>query len=171
MTDKNRRVFFALMFALVFYVTGGYFVETFVNYPTWRMIGVAEFKAYHNELGPRIIRFMVAPWFVEIALTFLLIRYRPRAIPLLALLVAQALNLIALASSIFIQIPIQLYFGKYGMSVAELDRLIATDPIRWVSLSMKIIIYLWMMVRLVRTLEGEQRETVSDEFGARPLEN
>ncbi len=48
------------MFGLVLYVGGGYFVETFVNYPSWRMIGAAEFRDYHNVLQPRIITFMVA---------------------------------------------------------------------------------------------------------------
>lgn len=149
MTEKNRRVFFTLMFALVLYVIGGYFVEAFVNYPSWRMIGAAEFRAYHNVLGAGIIRFMVAPWFVEIALTFLLIYFRPRAVPLWGLLVAQALNLVSLTSTIFIQIPIQMHFGTHGMSVEALDRLIATDPIRWVSFSLKLIVYLWMMLQMV----------------------
>ena len=148
MNERNRRLFFALMCGLVFYVGGGYFVETFVNYPSWRMIGAAEFRDYHNVLGPRIIAFMVIPWFVEIALTFLLMRFRPRAIPLQAILIAQALNLISLASSIFIQIPIQLHFGEHGMSVEALDRLIATDPIRWVSFILKLFVYVWMMARL-----------------------
>lgn len=149
MTEKNRRVFFTLMFALVLYVMGAYFVETFVNYPSWRAIGAAEFRAYHNALEARIIPFMVIPWFVEIALTFLLIRFRPRAVPLQAIMLAQLFNLVSLASTIFIQIPIQIQFGNHGMSVEALDRLIETDAIRWVSLSLKLIVYLWMMLRLV----------------------
>ncbi len=153
MTEKYRRAFFTLIFALMLYVTGGYFVESFVNYPSWRIIGPAEFRAYHNALGTGIIRFMVAPWFVEIALTFFLIYFRPRAVPLPGLLVAQGLNLVSLASSIFIQIPIQMHFGNHGMSVEHLDRLIATDPIRWVSFILKLFVYLWMMLRLVNAPE------------------
>lgn len=99
MTEKNRRVFFTLMFGLVLYVTGGFVVGSFGNYPLWRYIGAAEFRAYHNVLGDGIIKFMVAPWFVEIALTFLLIRFRPRSVPLWALVVAQAFNLVLKANS------------------------------------------------------------------------
>lgn len=149
MTEKSRRVFFTLMFALVLYVTGAAFVQSFVNYPSWRMIGADEFKAYHNAMGARIVPFMVIPWFVEIMLTFLLMRFRPRAVPLFALLLAQILNLIALASTIFIQIPIQIQFGESGMSVHALDRLLATDPIRWVSEILKLAVYLWMMLRMI----------------------
>ncbi len=137
------------MFALVLYVMGAYFVEAFVNYPSWRFIGAAEFRAYHNALGARIIPFMVVPWFIEIALTFFLMRFRPRAVPLQAIVLAQVFNLVALLSTIFIQIPIQIQFGNHGMSVEALDRLIETDPIRWVSFTLKLFVYLWMMLRLV----------------------
>lgn len=155
MTEHNRRVFFTLIFALVLYVTGAYFVEAFVNYPSWRMIGASEFRAYHNVLGSRIIPFMVIPWFIEIALTFLLMRFRPRTVPLSAIIVAQIFNLVALASTIFIQIPIQIQFGNSGMSVEALERLIKTDAIRWISLGLKLFVYFWMMFRLVNTREGK----------------
>ena len=149
MKEKKRRVFFTLMFALVLYVTGAYFVEAFANYPSWRIIGATEFRPYHNAFGARPIPFMVVPWFFEIALTFFLMRFRPRAVPLRAIVLAQVFNLVALASSIFIQIPIQIQFGNNGMSVQALDRLIETDPIRWVSFILKLVVYLWMMMRLV----------------------
>ena len=148
MTEKYRRVFFTLMFALVFHGAGAYFVEAFVNYPSWRLIGAAEFRAYHNDLGSRFIPLMVVPWFAEIALTFVLMRFRPRAVPLHAIVLAQVFNLVSLASTIFIQIPIQLYLGDHGMSAEALDRLIETDPIRWVAFILKLLVYLWMGLRL-----------------------
>lgn len=147
MTERNRRIYFTLQFALVFYVAGAALVESFANYPSWRVIGAAEFKAYHAALSARIIPLMVLPWLFEIVSTFVLIRFRPRAVPLRGLAFAQALNLIALASSIFIQIPIQFELGENGFSPSAIDRLIATDPIRWVALIIKVVIYVWMMVR------------------------
>lgn len=149
MTERNRKIYFTLQFALLFYVAGAAFVESFVNYPTWRLIGAAEFKAYHNALSSGIIPFMVIPWFVEIISTFALMRFRPHAVPLKAIVVSQILNLIALASSIFIQIPIQLNLGENGQSIPEIERLIATDPIRWIPLILKMMIYLWLMLRVV----------------------
>lgn len=149
MTERNRKIYFTLQFALLFYVAGAAFVESFVNYPTWRLIGAAEFKAYHNALSSGIIPFMVIPWFVEIISTFALMRFRPHAVPLKAIVVSQILNLIALASSIFIQIPIQLNLGENGQSLPEIERLITTDAIRWVPLILKMVIYLWLMLRVV----------------------
>lgn len=79
---------------------------------------------------------------------FFLLRFRPQAVPLPAIILAQALNLIALASTIFIQIPIQIQFGESGFSAEAHNRLLETDPIRWVSLIAKILIYVWAMFRL-----------------------
>jgi hypothetical protein len=155
MAEKNRIIFFALIFALVFYIMGAMFVEQLINYPSWRLIGPAEFKAYHNMLSSRIIPFMVIPWFVEILLTFVLMKYRPRAIPLWAIILVQALNGIGLVSSVFIQIPIQLQLDDTGFSLEAIDRLIATDPIRWVSAIVKSLLYLWMMIRVARSGANE----------------
>ncbi len=72
MTENSKRLFFTIVFALVFYVTGASFVQSFVNYPTWKLIGANEFQIYHNQMSPLIIKFMVLPWLLEIALTVLL---------------------------------------------------------------------------------------------------
>ena len=42
---------FPVTFALVFYTLGTSFVESFVNYPTWSLIGANEFHAYHQAVG------------------------------------------------------------------------------------------------------------------------
>jgi hypothetical protein len=145
MSEKNRRLFFTAVFALAFYVFGAACVESFVNYYTWSYVGHAEFQAYHNALSPRIIAVMVLPWLVEICLTFVLIGQRPKAIPLSAIATVQTLNFVALVSTILIQLPIQIEFGENGFSQEAVDRLIATDPIRWVSGILKMIVYLSMM--------------------------
>jgi hypothetical protein len=162
MTEKNRKIFFTLVFALVFYVAGATFVESFVNYPIWHLIGPDTFQAYHNALSSRIIPFMVLPWFVEIILTFALMRFRPRSIPRPAIEFAQGFNLIALISSIFIQIPIQIQLGESGLSLQAIDKLIQTDPIRWGSLILKVALYVWMMLRVVNAGEAvsEQAATI-----------
>ena len=48
MSETHRRVFFLAMFALVFYLVGASFVESFVTYPTWRLVGTSEFPAYYQ---------------------------------------------------------------------------------------------------------------------------
>ena len=55
MSERHRRLYFLVMFALVFYLVGASFVESFVTYPTWRFVGRNEFPAYYAELASRII--------------------------------------------------------------------------------------------------------------------
>ena len=76
------RWIFALAFVLVCYGNGAACVESFVNYPSWRLIGASEFMAYHAFIGPRVIAFLVAPAMLGTVCTALLLRYRPAAIPL-----------------------------------------------------------------------------------------
>ena len=46
-SNKASIRLFLICSALVFYGVGASFVESFVNYPTWRLIGANEFRAYH----------------------------------------------------------------------------------------------------------------------------
>jgi hypothetical protein len=53
------------VFALVFYLVGASLVESFVNYPTWKLVGSNEFPAYYHELASRIVKLMVLPGVLE----------------------------------------------------------------------------------------------------------
>ena len=81
-TSTKTSVWLILItFALVFYGMGAASVESFVNYPTWPLIGANEFRAYHRALGPLIIGYMVIPMLVTTILTILLLWFRPASIP------------------------------------------------------------------------------------------
>lgn len=153
MTENSKRVFFLFVFALVFYVTGAAFVESFVNYPTWKLIGAAEFKTYHNALSPLIIKFMVLPWLLETVLTIALFWLRPRVIPVWMITLSLILNLIVWVSSALIQIPIQIELGEKGFSLYLIDVLLETDPIRWASGSIRAVLYLWMIPRITKSAD------------------
>lgn len=153
MSDNSKQVLFFFVFALVFYVTGAMFVQSFVNYPTWKLIGAAEFQNYHNAMSPLIIKFMVLPWLCEILFTVLLFKLRPRAVPIWGVTLALVLNLIVVASTAAIQIPIQIELGENGFSVNAIDKLLETDPIRWTCGILRALLYLWAMLRVLRTAE------------------
>lgn len=72
---------FLSTFVLVFYGMGAASVESFVNYPTWSLIGANEFRAYHRAVGPLIVGYMVIPLLVATLLTILLLWLRPASIP------------------------------------------------------------------------------------------
>lgn len=151
MTEKARRLYFVAVFALAFYGFGASFVQSFVNYATWKLIGAAEFKAYHQAMGPLIVKTMVVPWVVEIVLTVALLRLRPRAIPRWAIFAALALIAVNLVSTIAIQIPIQARLDEDGLSPVLVDRLVESDRIRLVSSALRAGLYVWTMTLVVRT--------------------
>lgn len=72
---------FAIFLLLIFFSAGGGSVESFVNYSTWLLIGEAEFKAYHNALGPRIVLTMVLLFVALTLVNVLLFWFRPARVP------------------------------------------------------------------------------------------
>ena len=81
-TSTKTSVWLILItFALVFYGMGASFVESFVNYPTWPLIGASEFRAYHRALSPLIIGYMVIPLLVATILTILLLGFDQHLFP------------------------------------------------------------------------------------------
>jgi hypothetical protein len=140
---------FLIDFALVFYVLGATFIEGFVNYRTWHLIGAAEFRAYHQAVSPRILAFLVAPHSLTLVLTFLLLWWRPGAIPAWSVLVSLALNLVPLVVTFVSQVPIQLAFDRKGLSLPELQQLIQREWLRSVPHILNAILFLWMMSQVL----------------------
>src|SRR5687768_16524474 len=105
-SSKTSIWLFLICFALVFYGMGASFVESFVNYPTWRLIGVNEFRAYHQSLGSLVIGYMLIPLVITTILTMLLVCFRPAPVPRWAVWLAVVLQLIPWVSTVAIQFPI-----------------------------------------------------------------
>jgi hypothetical protein len=141
---------FLITFALVFYGLGASFVEGFVNYKTWHLIGPNEFQAYHQSLSRRIIPVMVIPIFLSVLLTILLIWIRPSAIPRWMLIVSAVLGLTGIISSVAIQIPIQTTLSNQGLNHELLEELIKTDWLRKITLTVRAGLFLWMMAKVLQ---------------------
>ncbi|MFN0279256.1 MAG: hypothetical protein ACKVRN_11720 [Pyrinomonadaceae bacterium] len=141
---------FLLTFALTYYCLGASFVESFVNYRTWGLIGPAEFRDYHQALSPLIVRTMVIPIAIKSVLVVLLLWFRPVIIPRWAIVLAIAFELINWTSSVLIQIPIQMQLSDAGYSKALLDRLIVTDWLRKVTSIANALLFLWLMIVLLK---------------------
>src|SRR3954453_6801507 len=118
---------FLITFALVFYGMGAASVESFVNYPTWPLIGANEFRTYHRALGPLIIGHMVIPMLGATILTILLLWFRPAVIPRWMVWLAIVLQLTVWVSTVPIQLPIQGQLSADGLSLPLIDRLRVTS--------------------------------------------
>jgi hypothetical protein len=136
-------------FALVFYVLGATFIEGFVNYRTWHLIGAADFRAFHQAVGPRILAFLVAPHSLTVVLTCLLLWWRPGPIPAWTIWVSLLLNLLPLVVTFASQVPIQLEFDRKGLSLPQLQRLIRREWLRSVPHMLNAVLFLWMMAQVL----------------------
>jgi hypothetical protein len=150
-SSKTSIWLFLISFALIFYGMGASFLESFVNYPTWRLIGANEFRAYHQAISPLVIGYMVIPMLITTLLTILLLWFRPAAIPRWAIGLAVVLQLIIWASTFAIQLPIQGQLSTDGLSLPLIDRLIFTNWwLRKVPQIINALLFLWMMSLLLR---------------------
>jgi hypothetical protein len=144
-----RRWIFVIAFALVLYGNGAAVVETFVNYPSWHLVGTHEFTAYHRFIGPRVIACLVAPAITGTVFTLLLLRFRPPGLPAWSVWLAVFLQVVVWVSTATIQIPMQLQLGAGGYSAAVVDRLIVTSWwLRRVPYAACAVLFLWMGARL-----------------------
>ena len=150
---------FLITFALTFYGMGASFIEGFVNYPTWRLVGADEFRAFHRALSPLVIGYMVVPLLLATVLTVGLLWLRPAAIPLWAIALSIALRLVTWVSTFTIQIPLQMELSSAGLSLPLIERLIVTDWwLRKVPMLINSLLFLWMMWLLLRRSEVGERE-------------
>jgi hypothetical protein len=162
----NRRAkaaswLFLITFALVFYGTGASFIESFVNYPTWRLVGADEFQAFHQALSPLVIGYMVVPLMLTTVLTAALFWLRPATIPRWGIALSLGLQLIAWISTFAIQIPIQMELSNAGLSLPLIERLIVTNWwLRRVPMLINSLLFLWMMSLLLRRNEVVGRSEV-----------
>ncbi len=159
------RWIFVMAFALVFYGNGAAFIESFVNYSSWHLIGSAEFVAYHRFISPRVLTFLVAPAFLGTVFTVLMLWARPAAIPVWAVWAAIGAQAIVWVSTATIQVPIQLRLSADGLSLELLERLITTNFwLRRIPYAVCAGLFLWMAAKVVgvggeRTNSPEQSAT------------
>ncbi len=141
---------FVLAFALVFYGNGAAFIESFVNYSSWHLIGSETFLNYHKFISPRIIAFLVAPAVLGTVLTITLLWFRPIMIPLWSVWVAILLQIVVWVSTATIQVPIQLQLAVHGATPALLERLIETNWwFRRLPYAACAALFLWMATRAI----------------------
>jgi hypothetical protein len=144
-----RSWIFVLAFALVLYGNGAAVVETVVTYPSWRLIGRADFPAYHRFIGPRVIASLVAPALLGTVCTLLLVRFRPPGLPAGAVWIGVLLQAVVWLSTVTLQVPMQHDLAAHGYSAAVVDRLIGTSWwLRRVPYAACAVLFLWMGARV-----------------------
>jgi hypothetical protein len=153
----RARWIFLIALALVFYGTGAAFIESFVNYASWHLIGSDEFIAYHRFISPRVLALLVAPLLLGTVFTILLLWSRPAAIPAWAVWTAIAAQAVVWVSTVTIQVPIQIQLSHQGLSVDLVERLITTNFwLRRIPYAICAGLFLWMAAQVIGA-SGERR--------------
>ncbi len=158
MTNKRKitSVVFSVYILLAFYVFGGGVVNSLVAYKTWRAVGPNEFPAFHHIDSTLIIPLFVIFFFLSFIPQILLFWYRPMVIGKWLVWLALFFNLIALVSTITIQIPIQVELDK-KFSKESIERLISTDLLfRKIPMIFMTIINFTMLYKVVRYAGNRQ---------------
>jgi hypothetical protein len=149
-SGRSGRWIFVIAFALVFYGNGAAFIESFVNYSSWHLIGTAEFLAYHHFISPRVLAFLVAPSLLGTVFTLAMLWHRPDRIPSWAVWAAIVAQVIVWVSTATIQVPIQVQLGSHGLSIPLVERLIVTNFwLRRIPYGACAGLFLWMGARAV----------------------
>ena len=149
MKAKTSSIIFSIYILLAFYVFGGGMVDSLVVFRTWPLVGEKEFPAFHQKDNMQIIPVFVIAFFLSFIPQILLFWFRPLVIPKWMILVAFALNLIMLISSITIQIPIQIELDKM-FSASLIGQLIETDlKYRVIPMILQAIINFMMLFKVI----------------------
>ena len=152
MANKNKvsSIVFSVYILVAFYVFGGGIVNSLVGYRTWRAVGENEFPKFHQIDSSLIIPLFVVFFFFSFILQILLFWFRPTVISKWLVWLSLVFNLIALVSTITVQIPIQIELDK-RFSFELIDKLISTDMIfRRIPMLLMAITNFGMLYRVVK---------------------
>jgi uncharacterized BrkB/YihY/UPF0761 family membrane protein len=148
----NQNLTAAVFFVLTFFSAGGATVESFVNYPTWLLIGKNEFPHFHQALGPRIVVTMVIPLLLSTVMNIALFWSRPPAISRWSVWATLLLALFIWVASILVQIPIQTQLDESGFSREAIEKLIETDLFfRTVPGYLRLALSCWMLLQAMQS--------------------
>lgn len=148
--SKVSSIVFSVYILLAFYVFGGGIVNSLVAYRTWRWVGPEEFPKFHHVDSELIIPLFVIFFLLSFIPQILLFWFRPVAIPKWLVFVALIFNLIALISTVTIQIPIQSKLDQ-AFSLDLIEKLISTDMIyRRIPMFLLAITNFSMLYKVVR---------------------
>lgn len=155
-TLSRKQVFitwhFIFFTALTFYTLGAGYVESFVNYPTWYILGKTDqWIEYHVALGSRIIVALAFPTLVlSLISNVLLLFFKPPEIARWMVWSTLLLLMVGILSSLFIQIPIQVRLDQ-GYNEALVDQLISTSFwLREVMAAIRCCLVAWMIYSIIK---------------------
>ena len=131
---------------LFLYCTGGSWMLQNVSYPTYHLVGEAEFVPYHVAAGKRLIPIFVAPAVLACLLSVVLIFLRPSSLPLWTALVIAACGLTILVTTIALEVPKHNALDQNGKSSDLINGLVRDNLPRAIAWTLGSGLLVWGMV-------------------------
>lgn len=144
---------FHLFCALSFFSFGTAMMDYFLVYPSRAIVGEEEFVQYHALLEAAIVPISVIPFLIITILNIVLFWFRPAQVSLGLVIASLICLLLDWASSIFIQIPMNLELND-GKNVDLIEEVMRTNWGRVILESTQATLVLVMMVKSGSDDEG-----------------
>jgi hypothetical protein len=144
--SKAGKINFHMFCALSFFSCGTAMMDYFLVYPSRAIVGANEFVKYHELLEAAIIPVSVLPFFVITIQNIFLFWSRPSAVKRGLVIASLVCLLLDWASSIFIQIPVNLELN-HGKDLALINYIMDTNWGRIFLESLQVVLVLVMMVK------------------------
>lgn len=143
-----RNTLTAFYFMASVYAFGGGVMQGVMNYPAWREVGSAEFPAFHQSVDSRIFLYFVPIFFLSVPASILMIWFGHPAISRRLIAAAAVLNLLILATTLGLAIPIQSQLAV-EKSAELIDKLILYDRLLRTVPGMAVMVLNFVMLQQV----------------------
>lgn len=142
-----------LNFAATLYMTGVIWFVQLVHYPLFGGVGADHFREYEADHARLTTWVVMPPMILELATAFVLLRWRPSAMPEWSAWVAAALVLIIWLSTFLLQVPQHNVLSR-GFDERAHQLLVQTNWVRTVAWSLRTILLTWIVCAILRSHEG-----------------
>ncbi len=116
-------------------------------YPTYALVGKAEFIPFHVSSGRRLIPVFVIPAVLTCLASWVLVIVRPPAVPLWAALLVALCTLIILVTTIVIEVPKHNKLDKDGKDDRLIEQLVRDNMPRVACWTLGCLLLLYMTVQ------------------------
>jgi hypothetical protein len=143
---ESSELFLLVCTVMSFYCTGASWMLQVVCYPTYALVGAAEFVPFHVSFGRRLLVAAVIPMVITIFATFALVLLRPEAAPQWASLVVAACTAVVLVTTIALEVPKHNKLDAEGKSDALISGLVRDNIPRVIAWTVASLMLGYMVV-------------------------
>lgn len=131
------------------FLTGLIWFVQIVHYPLFARVDKAGFGRYHALHSSATTSVVVAPMLAELALSFLLLRFRPAGFPPALAWAGLALTIVVWLATFFVSVPLHRLLTSGGHDPDVIGRLVRTNWIRTIAWSARLAILAYGLFRLL----------------------